>query len=167
MRKIALRPKEKQNLEIQPARNGRGIFAKRDFLPEEIIFEVRGIVRSGNEDESMDEQTRDNMYRYDADSYISPEGTLGDLLNHSCNPNARIIKKDGALYIEAIRRIQKDREICMDYSTIIARDDCWRMRCNCGSKKCRGVVGAFRKLPEAIRQNYIKRQIVPEYILEI
>jgi SET domain-containing protein len=157
---------EKKNLTVAKSRNGLGIFALRDFVKEEVVFEVRGSLLTCNEDDVVDEQTRSNTFRYDDDLYLSPAGTVGDFLNHSCNPNAKVAKEGKKLFIRAIKTISKNKEVLIDYSTIIASDDSWTMKCNCGSTKCRGVIKKFRLLPSALREKYISNKMVPQHILE-
>lgn len=99
--------------------------------------------------------------------FINPKGKVGDFLNHSCNPNAFVKKENKKLFVCALKAISSNREVFIDYSTIIAGDDSWEMLCNCGSKKCRKIVGKFKLLPKEIRERYKGSNIVPNYILEI
>ncbi len=159
-------PKEKKELIVKKSRNGKGIFTKRSFAPKERVFEVTGTFVTCNEDEDIDEETRSNTYRYDENLYISPKGRIGNFLNHSCNPNAKVTKEKKKLFIQAIKHIPENKEVTIDYSTITAADDTWKMKCNCGSKKCRNTAGTFKSLPKKIKEKYIKHDIVPTYILE-
>lgn len=158
---------ENEDLFITKSRNGSGVKVKRTFNKSENIFEVNGILMTCNEDDDVDDETRNNTYRYDEDLYLSPKGGIGDFLNHSCNPNSRLIKVGKKIFISAIKKILPKREVLIDYSTIIASDDSWKMKCNCGSVRCRGKIGKFKLLPKDIKEKYIKNNIVPEYILEI
>jgi uncharacterized protein len=155
------------DLAIKKSRNGFGIFAKRNFKKGEKIFQVTGTFIGCNEDDNLDETTRDNTYRFDKVKYISPTGTIGDYLNHSCEPNARMEKIRNKLCITAFREISKDDEVFIDYSTTIAKDDVWQMKCNCGSKNCRGTIKKFTSLPKKVFNHYVANGIIPEYILNI
>lgn len=152
---------------VAKARNGYGVFATRRFEKGETIFEITGPRIECNEDDDIDEITQSNAYRFDENYYINPVGTVADLTNHSCNPNAKIVKKDNELFIVAYKRIAPKKEICFDYSTILASDDVWTMKCNCGSRLCRGVVRRFRLLPKELRARYIREAVVPAYIREL
>ncbi len=154
-------------LTVAASRNGRGIFTTRSFAAGETVFEVTGRLITCDEDEDVDEETRSNTYRYDENLYLSPKGRIGDFLNHSCNPNARVVKEGKNLFIEAIRTIAQGKEVLIDYSTITASDDIWKMKCNCGSAKCRKNIGRFVSLPKEIKKKYIEKEIVPEYIRAI
>jgi len=156
-----------KDLLVSESRNGKGIFTNKDFIKDECVFEVTGKLITCDEDDDMDEETRSNTYRYDENLYISPKGKIGDFLNHSCNPNAKVLKKGKKLFIYAIKSIAKGREVLIDYSTIIARDDSWKMKCNCGSSICRKKISKFALLPKILQEKYRKQNIVPGYILEI
>ena len=158
---------ESKDLLVKKTRNGLGVFAKRKFLPDEIILEVKGKFLTCDEEDDLDEETRNNTYRYDEDLFISPGNTMPNFLNHSCQPNAKVVKKKKKLFVSAIHDISKGEEILFDYSTILASDDIWQMECNCGEKSCRGVVKKFKYLPASLKKKYISEKIVPDYILEL
>ena len=162
-----LTPKESINLMVTKSKNGNGIFTKRNFAAQEIVFEVTGTFISCNEEEDLDEEARSNIYRYDENLYISPKGKIGNFLNHSCNPNAKVSKIGKRLFIFVIKNIPKEKEVTIDYSTIIASDDLWKMKCNCGSSICRKKVGKFNLLPIKLKDKYKTKKIVPEYITKI
>lgn len=154
-------------LSVKKSKNGRGVFAKRDFKSGEVVLELKGELITCYEDDDLDNRTRSNTIRYSNEMFLSPKGELGELVNHSCNPNSKIVKKSKKLFLVAIKPILKNEEVLFDYSTIIASDDIWTMRCNCGSKNCRKVVKSFNKLPKKLQSTYIKEKIVPKYILNI
>lgn len=155
-----------EKTEIKKARNGMGVFAKSQFHKGEIIFEVKGTLITCYEDDDLDERTRSNTFRFDEELYLSPTGEVAEYINHSCEPNSAVIKKDGKLFIVAIKDIGISEEVTFDYSTIIASDDDWVMNCNCGSEKCRQIIGQFIKLPKQKRMSYLNSGMVPEYIFK-
>ncbi len=165
MPKVKLTALEAKKLAVKKSRNGYGIFATKDFPPDQPIFEVTGKLVTCDEDEPMNEEERANTYRLNKNYYISPKGRLGDMLNHSCEPNAKVVKKNGKLYIVSLALTKKGQEVAIDYSTILASDDSWSMRCNCGSVRCRKVVKQFTKLPKALQKAYQQSSIVPPFIL--
>ncbi len=162
---MKLTAKENKELIVKKSRNGKGIYTRRIFAPEEIVFEVTGTLTTCYEDDDIDDETRANMYPYDRVRYISPKGRLGDMLNRSCEPNAKVVKKNAKLFIAAIIPILKGVEVCIDYATILANDDVWTMKCNCGSSICRGTIKKFKTLPKALQQRYLAFGMVPRYIL--
>ena len=153
-------------LEVKQSLNGQGIFALKKFLKDEVVFEVKGELITCDEDDEMDERIRDNSLRFDEDCYLSPEGEMGDYLNHSCEPNTGVIKRSNKLFIIAIRDIEIGEEICFDYSTNLGADDVWRMQCLCGTEGCRKTVKKFKNLPKTLQEKYISLEIVPSYILK-
>lgn len=159
-----LSAKERRDVLVKKSRNGLGIFAKKDFKRSQIIFEVTGTLVTCNEDEPMDEVARANTYRFNKNWFISPAGRLGDMLNHSCEPNAKVVKQKGKLFIMSLLPITKGQEIFIDYSTILAADDSWSMHCNCGANTCRSVIKHFYKLPKKLQQTYLSLGMVPSYI---
>jgi SET domain-containing protein len=152
---------------VKKSRNGRGVFAKRNFLAGETLFEIKGKLITCYEDENIDEETRSNTIRFNTDYFLSPKGNFGNFTNHSCNPNSRLVKRVGKLFIIAITDIRKGEEVTFDYSTVLASDDIWRMNCKCKEKNCRKVIKKFNTLPAKIKKDYISRKIVPKYILNI
>lgn len=147
--------------------NGNGLFAARDFAPGEDLYEVIGEFISGDAEDDIDATTRNNTFRYDEDRYISPRGSIGDMQNHSCAPNAKVVKRGDRLYVVAAAPIANGDELLIDYSTILASDDIWEMECACGSSICRGIVRRFERLPKRLQERYKKTGMVPAYILEI
>ena len=163
-RPVQLTSKEKATLHIKKARNGKGIFAKVEFLPGATIYEVTGPFITCDVDEEIDEVVRDNAIRFSSKWYVSPEGKVGAIQNHSCNPNAKVMKKDKRLFVVALSHISRGEEVVIDYSTIVARDDIWEMQCNCGEKNCRKVIGPFHKLPKKLKDAYVSLKAVPPYV---
>lgn len=159
--------KQEESLCIKKTKNGKGVFTKKKIPPNQTILEIKGVFLTCDVDDEIDEETRNNTFRFDEDLYLSPGKSVGNFVNHSCEPNSKVVKEDNKLFIYSILPIQKDEEIFFDYSTVLASDDVWEMECNCGNKECRGVIKQFRKLPKKIKERYIKEEIVPKFILEI
>lgn len=151
---------------IGRSRNGKGIFALRSIGRGQVLFQIKGKFISGDVSEKISKEARDNAFRYDADIYITPGKHIAKFVNHSCDPNAKIAKKGSKLFIIALKKIEKGEEISFDYSTTLASDDSWTMKCNCGSKNCRKVIKNFHTLPKPLQKNYISRGMVPKYIRE-
>lgn len=150
---------------IRKARNGKGIFATKDFKKGEVVYEVKGKLITCNEDDELSEKTRDNAFRYDEDRYLDPTGETGVYQNHSCEPNAAVVKKGRKLFVIAIREIPTGEEVTVDYSSILGSDDVWEMKCNCGTPTCRRRVGNVTTLPASVRRRYRARGMIPHYIV--
>lgn len=156
------------SLEVRPVRNGRGIVALKAFTADSTVCQVKGgVVTVATVWRYWDTDPRrgENCFRYDADHYLDPEGEIGAYANHSCNPNAGIVKTGRRLLLRAIQSIAVGDEVTHDYSTLLGADDVWKMKCNCGEAECRRVVKHWRSLPAATRRRYLGLGIIPEFIL--
>ena len=159
-----------KTLAVKPVRNGRGIVALKAFRKGAVICEIDGRIVSAEEVWrywDIDERLGENCFRFDADRYLDPNGRLGQYANHSCNPNAGIVKRRGRLFLKAVAPIAAGDEVTHDYSTLLGADDVWKMRCNCGGADCRRVVRNISKLPAATFRKYRRLGIVPDFIVAI
>lgn len=158
-----------KNLDVKSVRNGLGIVAKKAFAAGATICRIKGeIVTAETVWAYWDIEPRrgENCFRYDADHYLDPEGEIGAYANHSCNPNAGIVKSGRRLLLQAIRPIAAGDEVTHDYSTLLGADDVWKMQCNCGETPCRKLVRSFSKLPAVTLRRYRKLGIIPDFILQ-
>lgn len=151
---------------VATSRNGRGLVAARSLEAGVTIMRVPGRIvhyellwrRQGSKFSA-------NCFRYGPDTYLDPGDGVARFINHSCEPNAGIRKINNRLFVFTARRIGRGSEITIDYSTTIGDDDIWKMRCNCGHRRCRKVVRNFGSLPTAVKHRYLARGLVPGYII--
>lgn len=158
-----------RTLEVRPVRNGMGLVTLRSLAAGSVICQVRGRIVTAATVWSYwkrDRRRGENCFRFDADHYLDPEGEIGAWANHSCNPNARIVRGPTALWLYALRRIRRGEEVTHDYSTLLGADDVWTMRCNCGERRCRGLVTNVSRLPAAVLRDYRRREAIPRFILD-
>lgn len=158
-----------KSLTVRPVRNGLGIIALRAFEPGDLLCRVRGRIVTANKVWSYwkkDRRRGENCFRYDADHYLDPEGEIGAYANHSCNPNAMVVRTPRGIYLRALKPIAAGREITHDYSTLLGADDVWTMKCNCGERICRGVIRHFARLPARILRRYRNLGAIPRFIEE-
>ncbi len=163
MKKISL-PK---GLAVKRVRNGHGIVALKKFRKNAILCEIKGKIVSAEEVWhywETDPRLGENCFRYDDDYYLNPEGEIGQYANHSCNPNAGIVKRGKRLLLKAVSPIAAGEEITHDYSTLLGADDVWKMRCNCGAVNCRRWVRNISTLPGSVLAKYRELGVVPEFI---
>lgn len=133
-----------------------------------IIVEIKGKIVTADEVWRywrIDSRVAENCFRYDEERYLNPDGEIGQYANHSCSPNSGIIKNGRRLILKAIALIEVGEEVTHDYSTLLGRDDGWKMRCNCVSPNCRGLVENIGKLSAATVRSYRRLGIVPDFIL--
>lgn len=71
-------------------------------------------------------------------------------LNHSCEPNCGI---KGKFKIVTMRDVQKGEQLTWDYE-MTEKSKWWKMRCCCGSKHCRKLIGNYSRMPKAVREKY-------------
>ena len=65
------------------------------------------------------------------------DGTGAELINHSCEPNLKLRKFRGHLWLFSVRSIRAGEELGYDYGF---SETGRRVRCHCGSAKCRGTI---------------------------
>jgi uncharacterized protein len=75
------------------------------------------------------------------DNYWVIDGAVGgngaQLINHSCDPNLVLGKLGRRLWLVSLRRIRAGEELRYDYGFAKNGE---RVRCRCGSAKCRGTI---------------------------
>lgn len=123
------------------ALNGKGIFAKEYIKKDEIVFIKGGHILTRDEIFSSGVI---NSYFPISDEYFlgatnkEEEDAIKLYQNHSCNPNVGL---RGEITFVAMRDIQKDEELTVDYAFIDNED--YSFICTCGSKNCRGTVTGY------------------------
>lgn len=111
----------------------KGVFANRDFKKGYIVikWDTSHVLNKEEVDNLSEIEKR--YVSYDGEKYILMQPPAR-YVNHSCEANTTI-KNDCDV---AKRDIKKGEEITGDYSEDLAPD--FEMKCNCGSKKCRGII---------------------------
>ena len=124
---------------------GQTIFANKKISKGETIFIVCGPIVK---------QPSIYTIPIDFDLYVDPL-VPGKLLNHSCDPTCGVKNRTE---IVAMRDLEKDDEITIDYAMIVPRYDESKLKqeivCHCGSKICRGKFGSYETLPKDLREKY-------------
>lgn len=153
----------REGLIIKKSKNGRGVFAVRNFRKGETVIRFCGERLTREELLSSVEDGDGHYIQIGKDLYLGASGGIDDFFNHSCEPNAGVvIEKEKALLV-AIKPIPRHAEITFDYSTTM--DDDWEeMKCNCKSSRCRKYVRDFKYLTRQVQKKYLRLGIVPGYI---
>lgn len=149
-----------ENFYVARCELGRGVFAARDLKAGDHILSFEGPIISLEEVLNKG-NTSPNPLQIGPYTYIDLQEP-GVLINHSCDPNAGV---HNDWTVIAVKDIAKDQQIYFDYSTSMW-EDCWAMRCKCGSKICRGLVRDFNLLPYERRQYYLSRKVVQSFIVD-
>jgi len=132
-------------------KGGRGVFAREKVRKGDMIVVWGGEVVTGETLRAMSEDRLRLALQVEDDLFLltTSEGAA-DWVNHSCDPNAGL---DGQIVLVALRDIRAGEEITFDYATSDASpyDE---FECGCGSRICRGHIGADDwQLPD-LQQRY-------------
>ena len=145
-------------------KKGKGLFAGKDFKEGEIILrsDIRKLKkRTLTEVSKLPRKIQEHADYVGNGKYVI-DMSPSSYINHSCEPNiAWRLKAIGKAEAYALRDIKKGEELNVDYSlTAVDQFDdkgFWKMKCRCGSKKCRKIIiGDFFKLPRTIQRKYWK-----------
>ncbi|MBP6856503.1 MAG: SET domain-containing protein-lysine N-methyltransferase [Candidatus Pacebacteria bacterium] len=155
-------------LRIKEARNGKGLFTTTKLNKNDFVFKVVGQKVHFEKLLEIEGDSLNNSFRYSLNYYLMPsKKDLAYFINHSCEPNVRIVRKNNELEFRALHDISASDEIVFDYSTILAKDDIWTMKCNCGASCCRKTIKRYDRLPKKVLSKYLDEKMIPGYILKL
>ncbi len=137
---------------------GNTIFTKEKIKKDEVIFKVEGKLIN-----------KPTLYsvpiNYNLFIDPVPDNNIARYLCHDCEPNSGI--KD-SIFVVAMRDIEKDEEICIDYGMIVYEYSNEMTPenyiCKCGKKGCRGFLGSYKELPEELKKKY--KKYTSDYLLK-
>lgn len=141
---------------------GNGVFTAKEIKKGEVIHVLSG------ERMNPDEMARrvkskkefiDDPFQIGKRTYIDLD-EFSRTINHSCDPNGGI-RKNSELF--ALRDIKKGEEITYDYSATIAPTR-WSMKCKCGSKNCRKILGDVLSIPKKQLKKYEELGALQRYM---
>jgi SET domain-containing protein len=96
---------------------GLGLFATKSFKRGDYVATYRG--RRITTEESARREARGAKYMFELNSRWtidgSPRWNLARYINHSCEPNAKPVGRNGGIVIVALERIEPGEEITYDY----------------------------------------------------
>lgn len=145
-------------VEVKKTKNkGLGLFARRDIRRGELVFTIRGKIKTDDE-WSKTKVNQEHLHQVDWDKFMLVEPP-SCFCNHSCNPNCG----DRGNKFYAMKNIKKGQEITVDYDTF---EWDWIMKCKCGEENCRKVIRGFKFLPDKTKKKYLKLGIVADYLLK-
>jgi len=127
---------------------GVGVFAKNKIRKGEVIAAFDGPIFSYDY-EYWNEDLLNHVIQFAPRLWRDSNG-IARLINHSCEPNCGI---KGLFKIVAIRDIEKGEQITWDYE-MSEKNRHWRMRCRCGHKECRKIIGNHKNMPAKVRAKY-------------
>ena len=137
---------------IGPTHVGRGVFAARPLVYDEILGEVTGRIVNGTGYGS------EYCIEIDPGRVLEPDEPW-KLINHSCQPNCEVFsweENEGditpdRMWLVTLREIRSGEELTIDYSWPVEA----AIPCRCGTPRCRGWVvdeAERHKLPEPPRR---------------
>ena len=141
---------------------GKGVFAEEDIKKESVIYVLGGKKMSPNvfyRVVNSNKEDIDDPLQIGKRTYIDLD-KFSRSFNHSCNPNAGI-RKSSEMF--ALTNINKGEQITFDYSSTIAPTK-WKMKCKCGSKNCRKILGDILSIPEKQLDYYKKVGALQKYM---
>ncbi|KAM6535671.1 hypothetical protein FALCPG4_005220 [Fusarium falciforme] len=154
---------------IKTSDRGYGVRSNRCFRPNQIIMEYAGeIITEAECERRMTEVYKDNecyyLMSFDQNMIIdATTGSIARFVNHSCNPNCRMIKwivsgQPRMALFAGDRPIMTGEELTYDYNfdPFSAKNV---QKCLCGEPNCRGVLGPKPrevKPPKSDAKNTVK-----------
>jgi len=77
--------------------------------------------------------------RYSIDGAVGGSGA--EFINHCCDPNLFVRKRDGRIFFYSKKPIRKGQELTIDYHFGPTTNP---ITCHCGSPKCRGTINRLK-----------------------
>jgi len=117
--------------------HGKGVFTTQPIEKHSLISRVE-TVREITDNAPLDPDKGESPHH----CTWYPDGTQVLLaephryLNHSCMPNTFSYSVNKVYYLMAMRDIQEDEELTVEYNLSVAEGEPWD--CNCGSSNCPG-----------------------------
>ena len=144
-----------EHVSVRDTNLGKGIFAEKDFTKGELIIHEKGF--------PLDFQTGHTLQTSHTEHL--DVGLPARNLNHSCEPNVGIQSAPVTAWprIVAFRNIRRGEELTLDYGMAeymhYERIDPgkgirWEFACTCNTPTCRGRMGYYSELPQALRDRY-------------
>jgi SET domain-containing protein len=110
-------PRKKKPFRIGRSRTGLGLFATEPIAKRTFIVEYSGRLLNNQQAEAMED--KNSKYLYELNSRWTIDGSsrknIGRYANHSCRPNAESDRRQGKVFIRAIKNIKPGEEITYGY----------------------------------------------------
>lgn len=131
--------------------HGRGVFALTPITAGNVLFEYKGALLSWKEAQRRYERSAaedGHTFFFDlGDGRVIDAGQGGNSarwVNHSCAPNCETEQKGNRVYFYALRNINPDEELFIDYRLFVEGRRTLAIKklyeCRCGSRQCRGTM---------------------------
>ena len=140
---------------IESPGRGHGVITNRNYIRGEFVMNFTGDKTHIND---IDDFT--HYLQITPELFISPSGNADDFVNHSCDPNCALYFENDGLVLRAIKDIVSGEELSFDYGTIMFSEPT-EFQCECGSSKCRGMIGNYYTLPVELQKQYQSSNMIP------
>ncbi len=137
---------------------GKAVFAAGTIKKGQVIAAFDG-KRFDNDFEDWTDDLYNHAIQYGKTDWRDSKG-IARLINHSCEPNCGI---KNYFKVVAMRDIKKGEQITWDYE-MTEKNKYWKMKCRCGSKSCRKVIGNYSRMPISVRKKY--EGFISEWLLK-
>lgn len=127
---------------------GKGVFTRQPIKQGELVTAFDG-QRYNGRFTAWTEDLLNHTIQYGPSQWRDSKG-LARYLNHSCDPNCGI---RGLFRVVAMRDIAAGEQLTWDYE-MTEKSDWFRLRCGCGSPKCRKIIGHHDRMPAEVRALY-------------
>jgi hypothetical protein len=98
--------------------------------------------------------------------FRGPTDGLDNLVNHSCDPNTKVVIDEYDATLVSLRDILAGEEITFDYSTTSTDPpSLWTLDCRCGTARCRRTISGFLTLSSKDKARYVAQRAVPKYVI--
>lgn len=138
---------------------GQGVFAATRLIAGEVILKYSGVPLSQAEIRTIN---HDHFVQIDDDLYLGPSGLPDDYVNHSCDPNTALIHTTNEHLLVALQSIASGEELTFDYSMHMTDEEPIGPCC-CGTRKCRGMIDIYQKLPASLQAEYESAGLAPGF----
>ena len=129
-----------------------GIQASRRIEADELIAAFGGVITLAAQLDSLEEWQRKRSIQVDDTVFLTSLqlDEPGDLINHSCNPNAGLRT---SVTLVAMRTIEVGEAITFDYAMSDSVPyDCFE--CFCGEETCRGTINGTGWQDPVLQERY-------------
>lgn len=138
---------------------GLGVYAREPFETGEVLLRFGGPRLAARE---VSDFMR--VLCIGPDLYLGSSGGPDDMVNHSCDPNARVLVSGRRVMLLARRPIAAGDELTMDYSASMVGEPPLE-GCRCGAARCRGTIRSFNELLLSVQRRLIADGLVSPPIL--
>ncbi len=145
---------------------GHGRFALKKLYKDNIVYRMGGFWIEKSDRTAILKETDQDIVIYADGGWFFGGGLKPQLhgtFNHSCEPNCYI--EDFRLF-RALKDIEKEEELTVDYATLIMHDNIILEKCDCGNSSCRGRINGNDWLTYKLVEKYdykVAQQVIREW----